>query len=123
MATPPVNVIDWETLAKNHEKFKKVLEIYLSRVTPEGAPPAHFEEGYHATAPLRADSTHGAGGSPLKLLSLGKRLTLYVIQDTHYIRYRWWRCTRDLLSRNPGHHRTNHDQANRGRKHQTMQLL
>ena len=117
MATPPVNVIDWETLAKNHEKFKKVLEIYLSRVTPEGAPPAHFEEGYHATAPLRADSTHGAGESPLKLLSLGKRLTLYVIQDTHYIRYRWWRCPWDLFFGDPECHRKSLDRADRERGH------
>ena len=72
--TPPKTDIDWETLVSNQERFKEILELYLNRATPEGAPPAYSAEGYQATAPLRADSKHGAGGSPLKLLSLGKEL-------------------------------------------------
>ena len=101
--TPAEPAANWEAIVKSNQQLQKQLGVYLNAVTPDGVAPALSVETSLLAQELRSDRQYGAGGRPLRLLSLGwSNAIMFLFFSQGFLR--WGRRPSNIFSLYPESH-------------------
>ena len=82
---PAKPTVDWKSVAQSNQKLQAKLKQFLDNATPKGVEAAHSVETTLLGQELRSDWQYGAGGKPLRLLSLGTPSFVVVHHLPHFL--------------------------------------